>query len=355
MYDQYSSRSGEFERNYKLEETLEELAGILGAAEDNFVTPRFEQPQHPTTFVVGAPRSGTTLMMQWLANTGLVSYPSNFLSRFYRSVYIGARIQQMLFDKAYQYRDEMNLAINQSHAFASDIGKTEGALSPNVFWFFWRRFFKFGETSYLSPEQWQHSDTAGFLQEIAAMESVFDKPFATKALICNWNLTELDRLFNKALFIYIRRSPETLMQSIYLARERFRGDASQWWSFKPPEYSQLMQQDTAHQIAGLVISIENAMAKARNQIAPERWIDIDYEEFCANPAALYESIHSKMAAQGYTANAPLPSASTDAFKVTSKINIDKTMHQNLMDTYNALKDQPLDHPTTDTELTQQVS
>ena len=35
--------------------------------------------------VVGGPRSGSTVMMQWLASSGVFAYPSNLLSRFYRA------------------------------------------------------------------------------------------------------------------------------------------------------------------------------------------------------------------------------------------------------------------------------
>jgi len=55
---------------------------------------RFQQsPDLMVQCEVGALRSGTTLFMQWLANTGVFSYPTNILSQFFGAPVIGAKIQ----------------------------------------------------------------------------------------------------------------------------------------------------------------------------------------------------------------------------------------------------------------------
>src|SRR4030095_4024262 len=89
--------------------------------------------------------------MQWLANTGVVSYPTNILSRFFGAPVIGAQIQCLLTKPPYNFRNEL-LDFNSAIPFESEVGKTRGALSPNEFWYFWRRFLPFGELDWLPDE-----------------------------------------------------------------------------------------------------------------------------------------------------------------------------------------------------------
>ena len=132
---------------------------------------KFKSPKYPLVFIVGCGRSGTTLMMQWLANSSLFAYPSNLISRFYEAPYLGAKIQQLLLDPAYNFNDEI-CDFSVDFDFNSKLGKTRGALAPNEFWYFWRRFFNFGEIQYLPVDSLENVDTDTFLSEISAFESV---------------------------------------------------------------------------------------------------------------------------------------------------------------------------------------
>src|SRR5689334_1008692 len=84
-----------FRRNSKLEELLRETNQLLAPSEAAAVAD-FRMPRFPVVLIVGAARSGSTVTMQWLAQTGTFAYPTNLLSRFYGAPSIGARIQQIL-------------------------------------------------------------------------------------------------------------------------------------------------------------------------------------------------------------------------------------------------------------------
>ena len=100
-------RTEKFKRNVDLEALLDELSVLLGPVE-NKILKHYASPQYPGLLIIGAPRSGTTLMLQWLAQTGKFVYPTNLLSRFYAAPYIGVKIQQLLTDPAYRFRDEFS-------------------------------------------------------------------------------------------------------------------------------------------------------------------------------------------------------------------------------------------------------
>lgn len=139
------NRVEKFKRNNSLEEFLKEINNDLWNTEEKLLIKK--TPEYPLIFVMGPLRSGSTLMTQWLANLGF-AYPTNLMSRFYKAPIIASKIQMLLTDERYNYRNEIR-DFNSGIDFSSENGKTRGALAPNEFWYFWRRFLPFKELDYL--------------------------------------------------------------------------------------------------------------------------------------------------------------------------------------------------------------
>lgn len=293
-------RQKQFSRNKQLEGLLHELNGLLAPVEADVVQ-GFKEPNYPVVLLVGCARSGTTLIMQWLARTEEFAYPTNLLSRFYAAPYIGAKIQQMMFDPKYSFRDEF-VGLGGHITFESELGKTTGALAPNEFYYFWRRFFPYGETQYLDESALQQVDGEGFVAELAALESVFDKPLAMKGLMLNWNIPFLASLLPRALFLYVRREPVYNAQSLLESRQKFFGDRQAWYSFKPRQYDRLKGLGSHEQVAGQVYFTNRAIRRGLEQVESSRWLKIDYESFCESPEVIYERIEDKLVLQGKQIN-----------------------------------------------------
>jgi hypothetical protein len=81
----------------------------------------------PIFMVVGAPRSGTTVLMQWLSQVGLCT-PSNLSARFVENPYFAGLIQRLLSDDQLNYRDELTLQAGAR--FESNYRKWKDAVSP---------------------------------------------------------------------------------------------------------------------------------------------------------------------------------------------------------------------------------
>ena len=288
-------REHAFRRNKRLEALLQEMNEILEPAEDRILE-NHHMPRYPVIFIVGCARAGSTLMMQWLASTGIFAYPTNLLSRFYAAPAIGARIQQLLTDSTYRFRDEFD-DCTTALQFSSDLGKTKGTLAPNEFWYFWRRFFHYGEIQQLDEDGLASVDGAKFLAELAALEAVFDKPFVLKALIINWNIPFIDRIMDKVLFIHITRQPLHNAQSLLESREKYFGTIDEWYSFKPPEFLKLKDSGPYTQVAGQVYCTNEAISKGLGQVNSDRRMQVSYEEFCRNPAAVFSTIKEKFIKQ----------------------------------------------------------
>lgn len=295
-----AARSRRYRRNPRLEELLEELNGALWRAEAPLAASPCT-PRWPVVFIVGVPRSGTTLVLQWLARSGLVAWPSNFLARFYRAPYLGARIQQMLTDPAYAFRDEFAELASGTGGLRSDLGKTRGLLAPNEFWYFWRRFFPDPADEWETAEPRGREPVWRFAAELALLEAAFERPFALKAMIADWNIPFLDRLFPRAVFLHVRRDPRFNAQSLLEARVRFFGDAGQWYSFRPPEYEELRRLRAEEQVAGQVLCTRRAVEEALSALPRERRLTVDYERFCERPQAVLDDLRDRLRRQGFDA------------------------------------------------------
>jgi LPS sulfotransferase NodH len=307
-------RQAPYRRNENLEALLHELSQLLGPVEQA-VLARYHMPAYPVILVMGLPRCGSTLMMQWLAASGRFAYPSNLLSRFYAAPYIGARIQQLLTDPALSFGSEL-FDLSGNVSFSSDLGKTRGALAPNEFWYLWRRFLPNTEPRKLSAQELTQVDRAGLAAQLAALEDAFGKPVALKGLILALDMQFLDRLFERVLFIHIKRHPLYNAQSLLEARERYFGDRRGWYSIKPPEYSWLSGEESIAQVAGQVAFTGAAMSADLSLIDPTRRLEVSYEDFCAAPVVVWQEIVRRLAAQGmqvdwpYTGPAEFPTTNT---------------------------------------------
>lgn len=285
-------RASVFQRNKFLEGLLTELSADLQPAENLLISRNVEcsTMQYPLIFIMGPLRSGTTLFTQWLANTGLVSYPTNLLSRFYQAPIIGAKIQILLTDPRYNFRDELGEFIQRAE-YCSENGKTKGVLAPNEFWYFWRRFLSEPERDVWSDDELQVGmDTQTMLAELAGIMDVFQKPFAAKGMLFNYNIPFFDAILDKAIFIQIKRDPIANVASVLEARTRQLGSEHEWYSFKIPEYERLKNFDPVTQAAGQVHFINKAVTEGLSAVSDTRKLVVEYEDFCLRPNEYFEQL-----------------------------------------------------------------
>lgn len=329
-------RSKEFQRNRKLEDLLKEINELLGPVEVEAVS-AFEKNEYPLILIMGNARSGTTLMLQWLAGLGHFGYPTNILSRFYGAPYVGAKIQLML--TKYDHKGEI-FDLNEEMPFASHLGKTKGALAPNEFWYFWRRFFRFEEIQRLDDSELEKVDHKRFIAEIAALEEAFGKPFAMKGMIINWNIPYMARIVEKVLFIYMERHPLYNIQSLLAARKQYYGDIRAWYSFKPPEYEALKERDPYEQVAGQIYYTNQAVKEGLSAIDEKKHIRVSYEKFCQNPEAVFEQVKEKLRAQGVEAD--LDYRGPEAFESTNRVQLAEDEKRAVIRAYKALTGETLD-------------
>jgi len=323
----------EFRKNPALEQRLAELTELLSACQEK-VNQEYVKPRFPVLLIMGVPRSGTTLFLQWLAASERWGYPSNTISRFYGAPYIGARVQQILFE--HDYLNEIT-AYQQiaSSTYTSSHGKTKGPTAPHEFWYFWRRFFAFEQdASVVPPEALKKVDVARLNAELATLEAALEKPLAMKAMLLNWNIPFLDAAFEKVLLVYIKRDPLYVLQSIMEKRREF-GSEERWYGFKPREYHWLKGLDPITQVAGQVYFTQQAVEDGLSQVHESRKMVVDYEQFCREPAIVWERLQSTMAAEGCIIEGEY--AGPDRFEATNRLRVSAERWVDLTKAFDAVQ------------------
>jgi len=204
----------------------------------------------------------------------------------------------LLTDPRYNFRNEI-FDFSGAISFESENGKTKGALAPNEFWYFWRRFLLFQELDWMSDDDlFRTVDQGKLVSELTMLTQVFNKPFALKSMILNYNIPFLDKIFKKAIFIQIKRDPVANVASILEARKRQLGSESEWYSFKIPEYAELKDLDPIMQSAGQLHYINKAISAGMGTVAEHKKLIINYEDFCMNPQTIFKQILEKLGLEG---------------------------------------------------------
>ena len=283
--DMVTSRAQNFARDNSLESALRSLNDEIQTLHD----PSNTDLQPCVVLIVGPPRCGSTLLMQWIASTRCFAYPSNLVARFFGNPAFGFRVQQVLHD--FDTRNQIGLRNDdQDVQFKSELGRTMGALAPSEFWYWWRRFFQFPDIQQLTHDQLSNVDSHRFLSELSAMQTVNTHPLVMKGMHMNWHLDYLAGLSDKFIFLRLKRELKYVAQSMLLARDQFFGDRSRWWSYKPAEYAKLKELSPIEQVAGQAFYTEQAITNCLENVPQNQIIEIEYEQFCSSPPAFWERL-----------------------------------------------------------------
>ena len=249
---------------------------------------KFSHDEFLHTFILGCPRSGTTALLQYLSYTNAWNYPTNLLTRFSSSLYVGMLLQKLMFDDAFGL-----LKSSSNVNFSSEYGRSKGAMNANEFFHFFRRYFPNNTIRYLKEEELSKVDYSTMKRDIDIICKLNNKPFLSKALMLQYNLDYFSSRLSNILYVYIRRDEVYNIQSIYKSRKSEMGSSGLWWSAKPKQYELLKNKGIFEQIAGQVLYSNYEIEKYLESIPDKNKLIIDYEEFVDDPKAVLDLIAEK--------------------------------------------------------------
>ena len=311
------------------ETRLTEMNARLADAESRAVA-GFTAPRWPVIFVIGAPRSGHTLLSQLLCDSGGVGYVNNFVARFWQAPYLGTLIDRATGVSSNEQPDAER---------RSDYGRTEGWAGPHEFGHFLRRWIRFDRTHQSDDTQLDVETRQAWARESAALEHVHDRPLLMRNIIYGLNLPLVLQAIPRVMLIVCHRHLVDQAQSIARARIKHHGELDTWWSLRPAEYPALAGQPWPEQIVQQIVCTHRRIDQTVGNTPRE---DVQYEELCADPRGTCRRIFDHMAKLGAPSRwdpSPLP-ASLD---ISDAGKSDPTLRDAL--TAAAAPLQPTDRPT----------
>lgn len=226
--------------------------------ENKFISNKKFSP--PPIFIIGLPRSGTTLLYQLLIDTYRFAYFNNISNYFFTSPVLLSYISLKIFGyyKPIDYR--------------SQFGLTPGISSPSESGFIFRNWFN------------NNDNKKKIRQSVFAISNVYKAPFIAKNLYNNFRIEVLNKLFPNSVFIEVRRDLKFIGQSLLLGRKKETGSYNEWFGVKPLNYEEIKKiKDPFEQVSCQISTINKTIEKSLKGIETNRKIIVSYEELCDNP------------------------------------------------------------------------
>jgi hypothetical protein len=230
-------------------------------------------PSQPIVFIVGAPRSGTTLLFQLLARHWEITFPSNFVARYWMAPVFGMKRYEKRYGSA---RKDIPLE--------SEFGGAPGPHSPHEFSWFWQFHLGFWKTDAVDEKVLDAVDWREIRLQIEGMAGWGSRPVLFKSLNCTvYNIRRFAREFPQARFVHIRRDPLYVVESILKCRVQRYGSDRLWWTIRPRDVEDWLGRDPVEQVCHQVTDIRGAVEKSLAGIDPSRWAALDYERLVRDP------------------------------------------------------------------------
>lgn len=181
----------------------------------------------PPVFVIGAPRTGSTIFYQLLTSNYQVGYISNLVHLFYKFPFLGFKVQRWVYG-------------NRPHAiFQSNEGNTYmyGKNGPSECTLFWKE--KWPSRHYLAAKDLSVDQKNFYKKRITALSKQLGMPIIFKNLSIGQRLGVIREIFPDAKLIWVKREQADTINSILRARKKYNVATNQLWSLKPKEYIEL--------------------------------------------------------------------------------------------------------------------
>ena len=219
-------------------------------------------------FVVGLPRSGTTLVYELIAQ----AYDVAFLTRVYSYLYGLPNTLTRLTTR---------FTHSPTPRFTSRYGRIPGFFAPAENGVLWNRWFTSGQRlgHYVPPGCMEERDRKAVAKLVQSMTAIADRPFLFKNVYFTISLQAVLEAIPEATFVVVRRPLETVCASVY----RIRSERDGWWSIRPPFYADVADKDVVEQIAFQCVRTTQLLDREIRMIPRDRCFVADYETVCAAP------------------------------------------------------------------------
>jgi hypothetical protein len=215
-------------------------------------------------FILGAPRTGSTLLYELLVTVYQAAFFSNLAAFFFRSPALITRLVGYL---GLRHR----FSSRSTYGYVAGLCAPSEAKAVHDAWF--------GDPAgNREPEV----DPAVPRRTVRDMTACQGGPFVSKNLNNNLRLVQIAQVYPEAVFIHIKRAPIYTAQSILLARRRLLGDDAGWFSVQPPGYERIRHLPPYEQVVWQIRTIEEGIDNASARGVVKHVIETRYDDLTAN-------------------------------------------------------------------------
>jgi hypothetical protein len=258
-------------------------------------------------FILGPPRSGTTLLYELLVRRYEFAFISNLAHRLYRTPVAASLLGRRVIR-------------SWSGSFESRHGHIAGWGAPSEGGWVWNRWFP--EEHYLDAAAADGLPVETIRRTVHAIAAVLAAPFLNKNVMHSVHMELLDHLFPDCRFLRVSRDPRDNARSILRARASGGGPtaADGWWSVRPPHCEHLFRADAATQAVAQVVEVQRCINRNASVLGSHRLLDVPYAELCADTSVTLARIETFLQDYGVALR---PRASIPAsFPLSRSISVD---------------------------------
>jgi hypothetical protein len=274
----------------------------------------------PLVFIVGPPRSGTTLAYQLLNHSLGLPCITNFEAGKPYVIVARAALSRLV------HRPSL-----ASKSYTSTHGKTTGTIAPSEAGQFWYRWFK-SETVEANHDKWlSPSSKTSLVSVLNALSKIKGGRAVFKNVYHSVRLEELNDAFPTSLFVIVDRPTLQVAQSILNARDKSERGRQAWWSVPIGSIDQLEVLPWADQIISQVEGVYQQINEFEKKNLQSRFFHLNYERLCESPVSVLKDLECFLLQNGVevTRNAP----DLDQIQPATGVSVETCDYRALMNSY----------------------
>tara|TARA_R110001583_G_scaffold19603_8_gene76556 strand:- start:3778 stop:4674 length:897 start_codon:yes stop_codon:yes gene_type:complete len=225
-------------------------------------------------FIVGAPRSGTTLAYQLVTEYIHCSFITNLINHN-NDIPLTMSLVSLY------------LPAPKTTKFTSNYGNTVGRTKPSQGDQVWGKFLG-KERTYHSNNTIDSSTLTEANHLIRRIAHIMKAPFVNKSITNSVKLNSILEAFPDARIVWVKREPFFIAQSNYFNWKR-KPDL-QWVSAKPNNYAELAKLSVLEKSTLQILSIERDIEKVIAQHDPKKVMTVNYEDICMKPSLFLQQV-----------------------------------------------------------------
>lgn len=235
----------------------------------------------PMLFIVGSPRSGSTLLYLVLANALDVSWFPNISQMFTRSPITVAERFARTEKKPFK--------------LANFFGNTPGLSLPNDGFSIWNRWH--GNNRYIPRISAESIEPMRAF--MSAWMARFEKPLLNKNNRNTLCIRQLSEVFPTAHFVVINRDTSDTARSLVRARQFVQGSKHRAWGLLSHSTHKDDELGYIDDVCDQISEIRDQMNAGISAIDPDRVTKVSYEDLCREPVRIVNLVGSRSGVSVY--------------------------------------------------------